>query len=453
MKYCAECGAPLENEQAFCQACGTKGAEKIQPRRPMSKKKKVSLAIFGVLVIGLVTSHLIVSSILNPLKTVQAMDRAVADNNSALFMENVELDENALIDHDQYLSYIKNANWENVRPQLVAIMQSDTELDSIVVDSYNNDLFKVKKNSILGLYNTYEIHAIPNKIRLSTNLESTFRINDVSVDVKSVENPVELTEAYPGTYSVSGETTSLFGTLHISEEIQVNNNSNHISDIELNFPTEEYHIATKYPGATLFVNGESTDKTLEELVVLGPFPKDKEVTLHAEWTGDDGETLISDQITQNDQKWGSLSFSFEEKDSQAVVDQNDSGNTEERYSEENQHVLDFRSAYEKALNAKNFELVADYLLPGSEAEEELIDYIGDLQDKEYSYEFTENSITESKNVKEDTFEISTLEIFVFTNHLGEKTVYQKEKIYTLMDSDYGYKIEKIDIKDTERNQL
>ncbi|WP_142675599.1 TcaA NTF2-like domain-containing protein [Rossellomorea aquimaris] len=237
----------------------------------------------------------------------------------------------------------------------------------------------------------------------------------------------------------------------MKEDIQVKPTKSGQSDYTLKFNGNTYAIDTDFPEAVLFVNGKSTKKTLQELEYLGPFPEDKEVTLFAELSQPDGKAIKSEQVTQDQGSWGSLSFIFEENEanlSTELVAESSLSN-----EDVNQYILDFRESYEQALNTRDYSLIASYLLSGSLAEEELIEYIGDLQDKDYSYNFKENTIMNTQETEEGTFEITTFEKFIFTNHLKEQTTYDREKIYTIIKEGSSYKIEKIDINETERNEI
>ncbi|TLS38596.1 TcaA NTF2-like domain-containing protein [Pseudalkalibacillus caeni] len=279
-------------------------------------------------------------------------------------------------------------------------------------------------------------------------IQPTFSIDKISADLKKDE-PINLAKAYPGTYSISDVASNLFGQMKVTEEIHISTNNNHTSEIKIAFPGQSYHFETNFPEATLFVNGKSTGKRLEEFSVLGPFPEDQEVSLYAELTSTDGKKLKSEQITQRDDVWGSLYFTFEENAVAAVS----TDHSEDGSDDVEQKVLDFRDAYENALNQHNFDLIADYMAPGSFAEEELMEYIKENDGKSYTYDFVENEITETRKVNETTYEISTFEKFIFTNHLGEKTDYEKDKVYTLIKTDSGFKIKFINIKNTDRNKL
>lgn len=454
MSYCTECGKALQNNQAFCESCGAKrevekeNSNKKVPKIPMSKKKKVSLSIAGILVIGLVSTHMILSSIYDPMKKIQSMDNAMTGNSEEGFLEYITFDKDSLLDKKQYFSYMNTLDWEDMREQLVTITESDLKFDAFVKDQRGHDVFKVERDSILGLYKTYDIEAVPNQLFITTNMEpATFRIGDKTVSVKDSSEPVEVGKVYPGTYTVKADAANLYGEFSIEDDIEVKPTKSGDSKHSLEFSGDTYAIDTNFPEAVLFINGQSTKKSLQELEYLGPFPEDKEVTMFAELSQADGKAIKSEEVTQHQGSWGSLTFVFEEEDENLSADSSDT------MEEANQFVLDFRDSYEQALNTRDYTLISSYLLSGSLAEEELVEYIGDLQDKDYSYDFRDNTIINSHEAEEGTFEITTNENFIFTNHLGEQTTYDREKIYTIIKEDSSFKIKKIDIHDTERNEI
>ncbi|CAN7190182.1 TcaA NTF2-like domain-containing protein [Rossellomorea sp. LjRoot5] len=454
MSYCTECGESLKNDLAFCESCGAKREvdkeESIKkvPKTTLSKKKKVSLFIAGMLVVGLVSTHMILSSIYDPMKKIQSMDNAMTSNSEEGFLEYIAFDKDSLLNKKQYFSYIKALDWEDMREQLVSITESDLTFDAFVKDQRGHDVFKVERDSILGFYETYDIEAVPNRVFITTNMEpATFKIGDKTVSVKDSSEPVEVGKAYSGTYTVKADAANLYGEFSIEDDIEVKSTKSGDSKYNLEFNGDTYAIDTNFPEAVLFINGESTKKSLQELEYLGPFPEDKEVTMFAELSQANGESLKSEEVTQQQGSWGSLSFVFAEEEENLSADSSTS------MEEANQFVLDFRDSYEQALNTRDYTLISSYLLSGSLAEKELVEYIGDLQDKDYSYDFRDNTILNSKEAEEGIFEITTNENFIFTNHLGEQTTYDREKIYTIIKEDSAFKIKKIDIHDTERNEI
>ncbi|WP_087974144.1 zinc ribbon domain-containing protein [Oceanobacillus rekensis] len=120
-------------------------------------------------------------------------------------------------------------------------------------------------------------------------------------------------------------------------------------------------------------------------------------------------------------------------------------------SDAGEFVLQFRDAYENSLNSKDFSLIESYLKVDSHAYDELEEYVGNLKDTAYAYEFTSNEVINTKEIDDSTVEVTTNEIFVFTNHLDEQIDYDRDKVYNVNITDDGYEITKIDYVETNRD--
>ncbi|MGP4077645.1 TcaA NTF2-like domain-containing protein [Halobacillus sp. K22] len=478
MNYCTHCGNPVEEDKHFCTTCGKKQDEEMastkleQPqnqkpsRKPLSRKNKIIATVSVAAVVLLFGAHMVILSVLDPLKSVQAMDRALTDGDSKAFFNHVEVDKEALLDKDQYLEFIRQSDWESLRMQIIDEFNSkDSQaFDSTVKDYNGHNLFVVKRNTIVpGLYHSYDIEAIPNNVVASANMDnSTIKMGKQTVKINEVEEAVDLGKAYPGEYSFEGSASNDFGKFKYEETVSVYPNEAKETEVLAQFPEETFRIETNQSDATLFINGKSTKKKLSDYESLGPFPEEK-VSLHAEWKDEQGETLQTEAIIPDSEVWGSLVFEFEEKEDTAEeipVFEVETDEVEESSdanvwtsAEAEDHVLNFRDSYENALNERDYEQVSNYLEGGSEAEEDIAEYVGDLKDKGYHYEFTKNEIIEVEEKNDATFIITTNEEFIFTNHKEEQIHYDRVKNYTVISTEDGLKISKIDIDETERSDL
>jgi len=115
-------------------------------------------------------------------------------------------------------------------------------------------------------------------------------------------------------------------------------------------------------------------------------------------------------------------------------------------------VTDFREAYEGALNSKDYSKIDPYLLKGGHAAKDLKEYIGDLKDTAYDYNFTLTEVNDVTKKSDVEMEVITREKFVFTNHLDETVNYDREKVYTLKLDGDDLKIEYIDYVETNRDK-
>ncbi|ARI76438.1 hypothetical protein HM131_06130 [Halobacillus mangrovi] len=428
-------------------------------KKPMSRRAKVVWISVGSLIGLIVIAHFIITSMIHPVKDIQSMDRAITEGDAKAFFEEVTLDDSALIHKEEFLRFIEYSGWEDVREQMSHVIEDEgaSDFDKKIYDSYGNELFVMKKVTVVpGFYHTYEIEAAPNQLLLTTNVSpSTFTIDKEKMEVKKTKEHHKFLKLYPGTYQLTGEASNEFGEFTISQEVVVDTLGRGDFSVDAAFPEETYTILTNHPDANLFVNGKSTKKKLSEFKTLGPFPKDQEVNLHAEWKNKDGDILKTEPVTQNSAFWGELNFVFED----AYEDVNDppleeQTATSEAFEEEAERlVLDFRDAYESALNATDFSIISPYLLSGSKAEEELMEYIDGLVNNEFTYEFVDNEILSVESASGNGMVVKTNEIFIFTNNEGAQTHYDRKKDYYLQEVSGELKINRIDIKETERSDL
>ncbi|QSS99671.1 hypothetical protein IMZ31_16630 [Pontibacillus sp. ALD_SL1] len=468
MRFCTECGESMGEGQDFCTACGAKFLTNIPEARykrnpPMSKKKKRTLTSLGILAAVLLIAHFTLSTIFDPTKKIQAMDQAMKTNNASAFLNEITLENNALLNENEYFTYLTEAGWTTMKEQLSTIITSNeaNRTGKQVTDDTGNAIFLVKKRAIVPkLYYTYDIKAIPATITVSSDIvPSTITTEDHSAKISSTNTFYNLAKAYPGIHTLEGEAENRFGTFSNQLDVQIEHPSGK-QEILFPFNYKTYSLTSNEMGATLFINGESTGLPLVELNEIGPVPLEAPLKIHAQWISHGGETIQSEvidtQYVQGDQIKLQIHKPREAAETQAVqeeqaeTDHVDSGATADGAAD---HVIAFRSAYERALNEHNFSLMASYLQKGSHAEKELYDYIVDLEKSVYTYDFRENNVIQAKKVSEQLVEVDMEEMFIFTNHLGEQTRYDRTKRYMVVFENGSYKIQKILINDTIRKDL
>ncbi|WP_345242206.1 TcaA NTF2-like domain-containing protein [Pontibacillus salipaludis] len=468
MRFCRECSEALGEGQDFCTACGTKllaDLPEVRYKRtpPMSKKKKRTLTSLGILAVVLLIAHFTLSTILDPTKKIQAMDQAMETKNASAFLHELSLEENALLNENEYFTYLNEAGWTTMKEQLSTIIASNEghTTGQEVTDDDGNPVFIAKKRAIVPkLYYTYDIKAIPATITVSSDLvPSTITTGDHTTEISNNDTFYNLAKAYPGTYTLKGQAENKFGTFSNQLDMEVKRSS---GKQELLFPFDykTYSLTSNEMGATLFINGDSTGLPLIELNEIGPIPVGAPLKVHAQWITHSGETIRSEvidtQYVQGDQIELQIHKPREAEEAQAVQEEQaksdpvDSGATAEGAAD---HVIAFRSAYERALNEHNFSLMASYLQKGSHAEKELYDYMLDLETSVYTYDFRENNVIQTKKVSEQLVEVDMEEMFIFTNHLGEQIRYDRTKRYMVVFENGSYKIQKILINDTIRKDL
>ncbi|MCF3942994.1 TcaA NTF2-like domain-containing protein [Oceanobacillus alkalisoli] len=466
MKYCIQCGHELKENEAFCTECGTnqnsaastpptveseKRTVNNAPKKPMSKKNKWLLGIAAGFVVVLIGAHLFLSSYFNPMKNFQAMDQAILDDDVEAFVDQINFDDSALLDEDSYFEYIKDYEWGTIKDQYVDLLEQDNHPLSKSIYSNNGEkLFDVRQEKKLLIFNTYSFQAEPATLNVSTNVADTnVAINETELKLEDSE-AMETVSIYPGVYAVAAEAENHFGSFISETELEVTPSAE--KDFMIEFEANEYTFTTDVEEAQLFVNGEGTGLTFAELEKIGPVPYDTEFELHAELEKADGKVIKTDVLTMDDLGWYGFEFYFNEGEEEDASDaETASSDTDVADDSLGEIVLNFRDAYESALNNKDFSLIAPYLEEGSIAYDELEEYVGDLEDTAYHYDFTSNEIVDVEELAGDEVIVTTNEVFTFTNHLDDKIDYDRTKEYVLVKSGEAYKIKAIDYVETNRD--
>ena len=115
-------------------------------------------------------------------------------------------------------------------------------------------------------------------------------------------------------------------------------------------------------------------------------------------------------------------------------------------------VLSFRTDYKLALNEGNYSYVQQYILPQSQAEQELSDFVGDMSGKNYYYNFIRTEILGVQLIDGGAL-VDTFEIFDFIDDQGKETHYERFKTYVMEIGNAGngeILISAIEITDTDK---
>ncbi|WP_027965323.1 TcaA 3rd/4th domain-containing protein [Halalkalibacillus halophilus] len=481
MNFCTECGYKVDNNSSFCTSCGSSLNQSSQqelptnkPKSPqtratpkakktLSKTSKLTIASLISLIVVIFGAYKGLEAYYDPSKDLQAMDEAIAANDEASFFSMIELDSSAAIDEISYFQYIKENEWNAIKDQYLALLEEESHIGSNLSREfqsvYGGKLFTVKpEKELFGLFTSYNLRAEPEQLTVVSSMNDakiTFNGAESTIDA---DEPSSIATIYPGEYTIAGEVQSMFGDFQHEQEFTTYPNEE--QEIYMNFDGNVYGIDTNQPSAELFVNGESTGKTLEEFDELGPFPTEEEVELHAELQTENGDVISSDTITQNDPGgWFGLPFYFDQETAldESTTEEDEIDQTSDENAVENdqldqvsEHILAFRDNYEDTVNNKDFSQVENMLDYNSDAYEEIKTYVDDLEDSAYSYEFTENEIISTEEISEGVYEVTTNERFIFTNHLNVQTDYDRMKSYTVIE-DGDFYITEIDYLETQRD--
>ncbi|NYF23578.1 hypothetical protein [Sporosarcina sp. JAI121] len=465
-KFCIECGSTLKVEERFCPSCGVEQrtpaeqtiVEEVLPKRTVEKAqkekmsvgRKVLLSLALVIIATVAVGHLTIKSMTEPDKTVLPIFNAILDGNEAEFFANLTMPKDVEYDAKAYISHVANQQMDHFQKTVMEAANHvwDDGITRVVKHEDGSELFRLKEKKFFYLYPTVEVIPIGSDVQLETDITGA----QISLNKKEYElngENIELGTFLPGSYNmeVTTENAIIPNSAMWPIPITTNEKVNLISLLNDDFMVS---LDGDQLDSIVFVNGKSTEKPLSELQKIGPIFSDTEVKVFIQKETPTGELAKSNEeiVTIGSDVYLSypsdVSFVVKtpEEIAEETFDRNDLG----------QFVIGFRDAYQIALNNKDFAIIEPYLAPGSIASKEIKDFIGDIGNEYYNYNFTRNEVR-GIELKVDEASVKTYEEFYFTNHKNDVIFYERDKQYDIqMDANGDFKVYKIHISDTKRNR-
>ncbi|MER2090421.1 MAG: hypothetical protein ABS920_11840 [Sporosarcina sp.] len=465
-KFCIECGSTLNEQERFCPSCGVEQGvpseqplvEEVRPQRIAEKApkekmpvwRKVLLSLAIVIVATVVVGHLTIKSMTEPDKTVLPIFNAILDGNEAELFANLTLPKDIEYDAKAYLSHVSNQQMDYFQQTVTEAANAvwDDGITRIISHEDGSELFRLKEKKFLYLYPAVEVIPIGSDVQLETDITGA----QISLNKKEYElngENIELGTFLPGNYNIeiTTENTIIPNSAKWPVMIVTNEKANHISLLQ-----DDYMVTLDgdEPDSIVFVNDKSTKRQLSELQKIGPVFNDVEVKIFLQKKTPTGEMAKSNEEIVTSGSSVYLSYpsdvSFVVKTPEEIAEETFDRNDLKQF------VIGFRDAYQNALNNKDFTIIEPYLASGSTASKEIKDFIGDIGNDYYNYNFIRNDVGDIE-LKVDEASVKTYEEFYFTNHKNEVVFYERDKQYDIrIDENGDFKVHKIHISDTKRNR-
>jgi len=463
-RFCHECGSNLEPNLSFCPECGSPIVEKQEMEEPVNAQqvnrvrrkqktslvKKVSLALLAIISVGLIAGHFMIMSKTSPEDKIQRFLSALDSHQVEAVMAELNIAGNVRGEEEVYLNYLIAQDLElfsnQVKDTSRKVLKDGKER---AVNHENGEvLLRMRMDKYVGLYPIIEMDVIPANVELVSDLPSgEYKLAGKTIDLSkgSQDLGLFLPGIYPASVSAAGD--------GYGSPIETKNSILIREDVVVQFSSEQLmvNITSNNPKAIVYINHVSTGKTIEELKQIGPVFEGENILVFVQGTDDRGNVIQSEQIFATGGDTVNLPI-------QQVIEWEATAELEEIIEEEvpdfkeeslEEFYLNFRSDYEASLNAKDFSLIEEYLIPGNIAHQELEEFIGDTGSGYYLYEFLANSVNKIEILQDQAF-IETFEEFNFTNHNYDIINYQRTKLYEIINIDGAYKIIGIDIRDTQK---
>jgi len=357
LKFCTKCGNKVVEGTLFCTSCGNDLREDIKTKaepnvdldttspelnydidsvnnasksnndldsvssKPdenpteylkLSKKNKVYMALFVILIVLVFTTIKVGNSMSDPSKVVTRFENDVAANNvSDLSKILYSSDTRLKIDSKSIsplLSYFKS------KPAYLNQVMQDLEDDSISPKDIrsldlksDNTLTLASDGKSFLIFPKYKINIKPSFINIKTTVKDvSFSIGNTVIGKSDTENSTKQFGPYiPGTYSILANYKNNYVTLSKPYSVDLIE-ANCTADISVFDDMNYLNITSDKPSAEIFVNGKDAKVTVKDASHFGPISSSSKI--HAT-SKIDGKTLTSDEfLTTSDSKDVFLSF-------------------------------------------------------------------------------------------------------------------------------------------------
>ena len=476
MKKCSNCGEERKGSEKFCVGCGTpfmdategqkrsdSGDKKAQSTiSPKRKKGRIAVLIsVAVIVIGLVGTHLFLQSKYDVSNKLVEMNQSYISGEKSQFLSYFEVPEKTAKNAAGFYLFVEEEGWEDIRNNMKseADRLNEEGLSNIILDSEGNKLISViEKPVIFGLYKEVSFLLHPTAVEIEIPFDGAI----ITMEDKTAKGDkgeiVELGDFLPGQYQWKATVASKYGEIAQKGSVSVAGDSKNRSTFSPDIEAGVVKITSDVPEAILWVNGESTKKTVAELKSIGPVPIDGTVEVTAETENDKGEKLKGEPMTVQTEAVH-IKFAHIQEKVAAERTKKLEAQKLQQLKEEHEYsvtalVDDFRYSFESALNSADFSYIADYFPTGSQIQE---DYLADINrhyamDNYYYYDFQSNTITGFDVIDENTFLVTTAEMFYFDSS-EDRLKYNKTKAYTVKYQNSQYYIHEIDQLTSEKVEL
>lgn len=467
-KFCKKCGEELSPELVFCSTCGTPIPDstsvqsteyKTKQRKPMPLKAKVLLSIIAVLCVLSIGTHFILSHVTDSTKQLKNIYNAIIDENGKALFAELTIPEGVLYVEG---SFTKNLNndflpefYEELSDAVERVKKS--ELTEIVLDNHGIEVFRIKHDKWLYFYPRALIEPVSQSLVIDTDLNNTI-LTIAGEEFPLDGKPITINKVLPDEYTVTLNGKNTFfeseGTAKIDRDIFLESAS--ISLLNTSYSIE---FEGESVDSILYVNGKTTDKSIQDIGTIEPI-FGKGATFHAVRTIEGDKTEESEKVSGK--PGDSITFAFPslikaEQEAQAKehaeIEQAEKADEDkELIRQASETYVNFRHAYEDALNNRSFDYITSYLQPSGKAFGELKKFIAEADGTYYLYEFMTNEVTGGK-VEGNLIKLQVRETFLFENHLSQTTNYDRNKEYDLIENSFGqFEIVEIHIKDTNRDK-
>ena len=431
MKFCTKCGNEVTEEKLFCTYCGndlrTKPTNKTEPihnanldtiqpgelhapNLKLSKKSKIIMSSFIILVILIFAIIKVGNSLSDPNKVVTRFKQDVASNNVSDLSKILYCNDPRLkVDSKNIaplISYYKSnpANFNKIIENLNDDAFKTNSINPKDVDSVSTEpsnvltLIKAGKNFLI--FPKYKISIKPSFINITTTVKDvTFSINNTQIGKSDTDSSTKQFGPYiPGNYSILANYKGKYVTLSKPYPVDLVSPTSGIAELSIFDDMKYLNITSDNPDAEIFVNGKDTKLKVQDATKFGPI--DNSAKIYATYVKS-GKKLKSDECSFSNGDT-SLYLSF----------QNSTTGLDDVQNQLKDLLGYYTSYFTQAVNTNNTSLIDPYVASGTELYKQQKSYIPSTYKAGIQEEVISANIT-NYNISDDnkSGSITTSEVY------------------------------------------
>jgi len=291
----------MNEEQTFCPECGevvnpsktatTESAPPVQKKVMGLKAKVITATVVALGAIAFGGFYIVDKKVMSPTAISDTFIEAVQHKDIKTVKKFVNEGQIELKASDkqveQFVKYVHD------NPKMLTEMSKGLKKDADVYenrvqmttgDEATSSHVQIESNGKKWvLFDYYTIRVQPAYVEVTSNLEKAdVYIDNQKVDtIKNADESQTVGPFLPGEHEMKLSTKGDYGTVEMKQTIE-STDGDEVTSADFDWGNHYVSLYSDYFDGTVFVNGKSTGKTVEELGYIGPINLDGSVKIHAE---------------------------------------------------------------------------------------------------------------------------------------------------------------------------
>lgn len=333
MQYCKECGHTLNDDAQFCAECGTPARPKQppaqqQPKKPLSKKQKITLVSLISAILLLIGGYQIGATMTSADRLIDRFEHALQEQDSrelARLLHSTDSRMEITADKlENVLAFI--ADSPSRQPYYVDILREQAQAFANGYEPYSETIFTLKQEGKTALiYDSYSIEVTPFYFEIETNMADA----DIFFDGELIDHSdsddylSEYGPVLPGVYDITVSYENEYAVLETTDKLQLIESYDQGRYIHLPLYGDYVSLSTDYnhmvSDLSFLIDGQTIDVDFEE--AFGPITTDGSLSASAQLTFPWGDVEATPTPIDSNYVYLPVSTPFSDELEQTFIDQ------------------------------------------------------------------------------------------------------------------------------------